>query len=116
MTRKPKGRAGRGKTTHVGSMPTVPAGPPSIPEPRTHRRAPVPDEEIVNRLNELVEAERAGVGAAVVRCARRPRPEVLVYPPARLLVILNALAPRLADSLLLRFRRRLLGNRSSELR
>ncbi|MGH7362601.1 MAG: DUF6306 domain-containing protein, partial [Candidatus Methylomirabilales bacterium] len=64
MTRKPKGRAGRGKTTHVGSMPTVPAGPPSIPEPRTHRRAPVPDEEIVNRLNELLEAERAGVEAA----------------------------------------------------
>jgi hypothetical protein len=51
------------------------------------------------------------VAAAIVRCARRPRPEVLVYPPARLLVILNAIAPRLADSLLLRFRRRLLGDR-----
>lgn len=64
MTRKPKGRAGRGETGHVGSEPTVPAGPPSIPEPRTHRRASVPDEEIVNRLNELLEAERAGVEAA----------------------------------------------------
>jgi len=54
-------------------------------------------------------AER--VAAAIIRCARRPRPEVLVYPPARLLVILNALAPRLVDALLLRFRRRLLGER-----
>lgn len=51
------------------------------------------------------------VAAAIIRCARRPRPEVIVYPPARLLVILNALAPRLADALLLRFRRRLLGDR-----
>ena len=53
------------------------------------------------------------VASAIVRCARRPRPEVLVYPPARLLVILNALAPRLVDALLLRFRRRLLGDRFS---
>ena len=51
------------------------------------------------------------VAVAILRCAKRPRPEVLVFPPARLLVILNAIAPRLADSLLLRFRRRLLGGR-----
>lgn len=51
------------------------------------------------------------VAAAIIRCARRPRPEVIVYPPARLFVILNAFAPRLADALLRRFRRRLLGER-----
>ncbi|MGH7378454.1 MAG: SDR family oxidoreductase, partial [Candidatus Methylomirabilales bacterium] len=63
----------------------------------------------VEPMGPVQTAER--VAAAIVRCARRPRPEVLVFPPARLLVILNAIAPRLADSLLLRFRRRLLGNR-----
>ncbi|MGH7361472.1 MAG: SDR family oxidoreductase [Candidatus Methylomirabilales bacterium] len=63
----------------------------------------------VEPMGPVQTAER--VAGAIVRCARRPRPEVLVYPPARLLVILNALAPRLADSLLLRFRRRLLGGR-----
>lgn len=40
------------------------------------------------------------VAEAVVRCARRPRPEVMIYPPARLMVILNALSPRLMDRLL----------------
>jgi short-subunit dehydrogenase len=59
-------------------------------------------------------AER--VAAAIVRCARHPRPEVLVYPPARLLVILNALAPRLVDAILLRFRRRLLADRPPDSR
>lgn len=63
----------------------------------------------VEPMGPVQTAER--VAEAIVRCARRPRPEVLVYPPARLLVILNALAPRLADALLLRFRRRLLGDR-----
>ena len=65
----------------------------------------------VGPIGPVQTAER--VAAAIVRCARRPRPEVLVYPPARLLVILNALAPRLVDALLLRFRRRLLGDRFS---
>jgi short-subunit dehydrogenase len=37
------------------------------------------------------------VARAIIRCARSPRPEVMVYPPARLLVVLNALFPRLAD-------------------
>jgi NADP-dependent 3-hydroxy acid dehydrogenase YdfG len=37
------------------------------------------------------------VAAAVVRCARRPRPEVYPYPAARLAVWLNALAPGLVD-------------------
>ena len=40
--------------------------PPSVPDLRHGRRAPVPDEEIVTRLNELLEAERAGVEAAAV--------------------------------------------------
>jgi NAD(P)-dependent dehydrogenase (short-subunit alcohol dehydrogenase family) len=43
-------------------------------------------------------AER--VAEVLVRCVRRPRPEVLVYPPARLMVILNAVAPRLMDRIL----------------
>ncbi|KRT70021.1 MAG: short-chain dehydrogenase/reductase SDR [candidate division NC10 bacterium CSP1-5] len=37
------------------------------------------------------------VARAIIRCARSPRPEVIVYPPARLLVVLNALSPTLAD-------------------
>ena len=40
------------------------------------------------------------VAAAILRCVRRPRPEVLIYPPARLLVILNAVVPRLVDRIL----------------
>ena len=51
-------------------------------------------------------AER--VARAIVRCARRPRPEVIVFPPARILVLINALSPRLADRILLRFRQKLL--------
>ena len=109
--KKPKHSARRGGKWHAGSKPALPAGVPPVAEPPSHRRAPVADAEIVDRLNELLKAERAGVGAAVVRYARRPRPELIVYPPARLLVILNALAPRLADSLLLRFRRCLLEDR-----
>ncbi len=63
----------------------------------------------VEPMGPVQTAER--VAAAIVRCARRPRPELIVYPPARLLVILNALAPRLVDAVLLRFRRRLLAGR-----
>jgi short-subunit dehydrogenase len=37
------------------------------------------------------------VAQVILRCARRPRPEVMVYPPARLMVILNAVSPRLVD-------------------
>jgi short-subunit dehydrogenase len=37
------------------------------------------------------------VARAIVRCARSPRPEVILYPPARILVVLNALSPTLAD-------------------
>lgn len=37
------------------------------------------------------------VARAIIRCAKSPRPEVIVYPPARLLVLLNALSPRLGD-------------------
>lgn len=46
------------------------------------------------------------VAAAMVRCLRRPRPEVWPYLPARLLVVLNALLPRAADRLVARFGRR----------
>ncbi|MFQ5847648.1 MAG: SDR family oxidoreductase [Candidatus Methylomirabilales bacterium] len=37
------------------------------------------------------------VARAIIRCTTSPRPEVIVYPPARLLVVLNALSPRLGD-------------------
>ncbi len=46
--------------------PSPPALPPSPVELRSDRRPPVPDEEIVARLNELLETERAGVEAAAV--------------------------------------------------
>jgi hypothetical protein len=39
---------------------------PRVPELRHDRRPPVPDEQIINRLNELLEAERAGVEAVSV--------------------------------------------------
>jgi short-subunit dehydrogenase len=47
------------------------------------------------------------VARAIIRCARRPRPEVIVFPPARILVLINALSPRLADRIFLGLRRRL---------
>jgi hypothetical protein len=53
------------------------------------------------------------VAKAIVRCARKPRPEVIVYPPARILVLINALSPRLADLILLGVRRKLLGERGT---
>jgi len=37
------------------------------------------------------------VAAAIVRCARRPRPEVFPYPASRVLVGLNAVAPGFID-------------------
>lgn len=42
----------------------------------------------------------ATVAEAIIRCAKSPRPEVMVFPPARLLVILNALSPRLGDAVI----------------
>ncbi len=47
------------------------------------------------------------VAETIVRCARRPRPEVLVYPPARLMVILNAVSPWLMDRVLALYWRRI---------
>lgn len=47
------------------------------------------------------------VARAIVRCARRPRPEVIVFPPAKIFVLINALSPRLADLILLGLRRKL---------
>lgn len=46
------------------------------------------------------------VAQAVLRCIDRPRPEVYPYGPARLLSILNIVAPGLADRLVTRFGRR----------
>jgi len=40
------------------------------------------------------------VAGVILGCVRRPRLEVMVYPPARLMVILNAVAPRLMDRIL----------------
>jgi short-subunit dehydrogenase len=40
------------------------------------------------------------VAEIIVRCVRRPRPEIMVYPPARLMLVLNAMSPRLVDRLL----------------
>jgi short-subunit dehydrogenase len=41
------------------------------------------------------------VARAVVRALRRPRPEVHPYPPARLLFLVNAVAPGLVDRLMM---------------
>ncbi len=46
------------------------------------------------------------VARAIVRCARRPRPEVYPYPPARILAVLSALAPGLVDWIMMRLMRR----------
>jgi NAD(P)-dependent dehydrogenase (short-subunit alcohol dehydrogenase family) len=46
------------------------------------------------------------VAEAIVRCARRPRPEVYPYPISRVIVWLNALAPGLCDGLAYRTARR----------
>jgi len=53
------------------------------------------------------------VARAIVRCARKPRPEVIVFPPARILVLVNALSPRLADLILLGVRRKLFGEQGA---
>ena len=47
------------------------------------------------------------VARAIIRCAKKPRPEVIVFPPAKILVLINALSPRLADLILLGLRRKL---------
>jgi hypothetical protein len=46
------------------------------------------------------------VAEAIVRCARRPRPEVYPYKVARAIVWLSALAPGLVDWLSYRAARR----------
>jgi hypothetical protein len=40
------------------------------------------------------------VAARIVECVRRPRVEVMIYRPARVLVLLNAVAPGLVDRIL----------------
>jgi len=47
------------------------------------------------------------VARAIVRCAKRPRPELIVFPPAKILVLLNTLWPRLADRIILGVVRRI---------
>jgi NADP-dependent 3-hydroxy acid dehydrogenase YdfG len=47
------------------------------------------------------------VADVIVRCARRPRAEVMVYPPTRLMVILNAVWPRLLDRVLAAYWKRI---------
>jgi NAD(P)-dependent dehydrogenase (short-subunit alcohol dehydrogenase family) len=49
-------------------------------------------------------AER--VASAIVRAVKRPKPEVYPYAPSRLLSILNALTPALADRIIRRFGRK----------
>ena len=51
-------------------------------------------------LAPVVEIAARQVAAVILRVARRPRPEVMVYPPARLMVILNAISPRLVDRIM----------------
>ncbi len=63
MARQP-GKRGGGRPTKTQVQP--PASPPPAADLQHDRRAPVPDEEIISRLNELLEAERAGVEAAAV--------------------------------------------------
>lgn len=46
------------------------------------------------------------VARAIVRCVKRPQPEVYPYPAARTLVILNALAPGLCDKYVRKYRRK----------
>lgn len=47
------------------------------------------------------------VAAKILSCLRRPRPERMVFAPARVMVILNAVSPRFTDWLLTRVGRRL---------
>src|SRR5262249_15621320 len=37
------------------------------------------------------------VAQAIVRCAKNPKAEVFVYPPSKILVLLNTLSPSLVD-------------------
>jgi len=37
------------------------------------------------------------VAQAIVKCAKRPKAEVFVYPPSRILILLNVISPRLVD-------------------
>jgi len=46
------------------------------------------------------------VARSIVRCLKHPKPEVYPHWPSRLLVILNALAPRLSDHVIRRFGRK----------
>jgi hypothetical protein len=58
------GKKGDDRTTRKQVQPSAP--PPPAADLQHDRRAPIPDEEIVSRLNELLEAERAGVETAAI--------------------------------------------------
>jgi hypothetical protein len=45
------------------------------------------------------------VAEAMMRCVRRPRPEVYPHAMSRALTILNAVAPGLCDRVVLRYAR-----------
>jgi len=47
------------------------------------------------------------VAGLIVQCARRPRAELIVYRLARLMVILNAISPRLLDRILATYWKRI---------
>ncbi len=61
MPTSPRKKGATQRSEKRTEPPTHSVSPPGPPH---SRRSPVPDEEIVNRLNELLEAERAGVEAA----------------------------------------------------
>lgn len=63
MARRP-GKRGEERTPKKRVQPPAPLPPAA--DLQRDRRAPVPDEEIISRLNELLLAERAGVEAAAV--------------------------------------------------
>lgn len=65
------------------------------PRPRRQHAGPVQTAEHVART--------------IVRCAKSPRPEVMPFRPARIMVAINAIAPRLADRIMLLYRNRMLG-------
>ncbi len=56
------------------------------------------------RYGPVQSAER--VARAIVRCARRPRPEVYPYRPAKILALVSVLAPGLVDWMMARMIRR----------
>lgn len=53
----------------------------------------------------------ARVAKAIVKCAENPKPEVLPFPLARVLIVLNAISPSLVDFILKRYYKSFLGRK-----